>query len=208
MEDTYEKKKTYFFAVVWSDVVKLTDWMWKCWNEWFSFWPNQFHDNCKGRRYIWYWCCTKRINIKGYKFTIPQKLSELEKGLTYKYVSDELADGFYKVEISGKNEQILDVVVRAKKKNDKNAVIDNIAVETSDSNVCGLIPLVTAKDEVIEKFGEPNEQKTEIIREEKEFFYYGIEEYDDGYLNIRAKMMTVCFNKDKIVETITITYSN
>lgn len=150
----------------------------------------------------------KDINIKGYKFTIPQKLSELEKELTYKYVSDELADGFYKVEISGKNEQILDVVVRAKKKNDKNAVIDNIAVETSDSNVCGLIPLVTAKDEVIEKFGEPNEQKTEIIREEKEFFYYGIEEYDDGYLNIRAKMMTVCFNKDKIVETITITYSN
>ena len=45
----------------------------------------------------------KNINIKGYEFIVPQKLSELDNGLTYEFVDEEFGDGFYEVEISDKS---------------------------------------------------------------------------------------------------------
>lgn len=147
------------------------------------------------------------INIKGHKFTVPQKLSELEDGLKYEFVDEEFDDGLYMVEISDENGLVLKVIARNAHKKSKKAFFCNIGIEDSDSDVAGIIPFLSTKEDVLKKFGEPdNKQKTSIITEEKEFYYYGFRESDNGY-TYEGKFMTITFSSSDIVEAITVNYS-
>ena len=146
------------------------------------------------------------INIKGHKFTVPQKLSELEEGLTYEFVDEEFGDGLYTVEISDENALVLSAIAENAHKKSKKAFMCNITARDSDSDVAGIVPFVSTKGEVLEKFGEPDDKKTVFIREENEFYYYGFKESDDGY-TIKGKFMAITFSSSDIVEKITVNYS-
>ena len=101
----------------------------------------------------------KNINIKGYEFIVPQKLSELDNGLTYEFVDEEFGDGFYEVEISDNSGVILCSIAENAHKKSNKAFLFNIALKDSNSNVIGITPLVSTKEDVLKKFGEPDEIK-------------------------------------------------
>ena len=143
------------------------------------------------------------IYIKGYRFTVPQKLSELEEGLTYKFIGEEFDDGLYEVEISDENGIILrSLADNAHHKNGK-AFLYNIAVEDSESNVAGMIPHMTTKEEVVKKFGEPDEIVSSYSDENKKIYKYGTYEVKNCYRSI-GKFMTISFDTDGIVELIVV----
>lgn len=146
------------------------------------------------------------INIKGHKFTVPQKLSELEKGLKYKFIGEEYSDEAYMIEISDENGLILKAVAENAHKKSKKAFVSNIAVKESDSDVAGIVPLVSTKEDVLKKFGEPDDKKTSYNNDKKEIYYYGFRETDDIH-TIKGKFMTIGFSESGIVETIVVNYS-
>ncbi|MBO5164257.1 MAG: hypothetical protein J6B75_07435 [Ruminococcus sp.] len=146
------------------------------------------------------------INIKGHKFTVPQKLSELEEGLTYEFVDEEFGDGFYMVEISDENGLVLSAVADNAYKKSKKAFVSNIALKESDSDVAGIVPLVSTKKDVLKKFGEPDDKKTSSTNEQKEYYYYGFRDLNDSQV-INGKIMTIAFNSSGVVEVITVNYS-
>lgn len=147
------------------------------------------------------------INIKGYRFTVPQKLSELENGLKYKFIDEEYGDGLYVVEISDKNGVVLEAVAENAHKKSKKALLYNISARDSNSDVAGIVPFTSTKEDVLAKFGEPYDKKTVFIKdEENEFYYYGLIESEDLY-TVKGKYMTITFNSLDIVEKITVNYS-
>ena len=86
------------------------------------------------------------IIIKGYPFTVPQKLTDLEKGLSCKFVDEEFDNAIYQVEISDHNGLVLRTLARNAHNKSKNAELYNIAVDGSDSSVSGIIPNVTTDE--------------------------------------------------------------
>lgn len=147
------------------------------------------------------------INIKGHKFTVPQKLSELEDGLKYEFVDEEFGDGLYMVEISDENGLILKSIARNAHKKSKKAFFCNIGIEDSDSDVAGIVPFVSTKEDVLKKFGEPDDKQTfSTISEEKEVYKYGFKESDNGY-TYEGKFMTIKFSSSDIVEGVVINYT-
>lgn len=148
------------------------------------------------------------INIKGHKFTVPQKLSELEKGLKYKFVDEEFGDGLYTVEISDENGQLVSVIARNAHKKSKKALFCNLGIEDSNSDVAGIVPLVSTKEDVLKKFGEPDDKQTiSLISEEKEVYKYGFKESSDNIYTSEGKFMTIKFNSSDIVEGVVVNYS-
>lgn len=146
------------------------------------------------------------INIHGHIFTVPQKLSELSDGLIYEFVDEEFDDGLYEVEISDDSGVILcSIAENAHKKSDK-ASLYNIAIKDSDSNVLGIIPQVSNKEDVLKMFGEPDETKeTDLINKKIVTFIYGFREETDGY-RTKGQFMNITFNEDDIVDSIVINY--
>ena len=98
------------------------------------------------------------INIKGQEFTVPQKLSELEEGLKYEFVDEEFDDGLYMVEIFDENGLILKSIATNAHKKSKKAFLYNVSVEDSDSDVAGIVPLVSTKEDVLKQFGVPDDK--------------------------------------------------
>ncbi len=146
------------------------------------------------------------ISIKGHKFIVPQKLSQLDSGLKYKFVGEEFDDGLYEVEISDKNGVILSSVAEnAHDKSDK-ASLYNIALNDSESNVYGITPQISNKEDVVKLFGEPDATKeTDIMDSKIVSFIYGFREETSGY-RTKGKFMNISFNEDNIVSSVVINY--
>ena len=146
------------------------------------------------------------ISIKGHKFIVPQKLSQLDSGLKYKFVGEEFDDGLYEVEISDENGVILSSVAEnAHDKSDK-ASLYNIALNESDSNVLDITPQVSNKEDVVKLFGEPDATKeTDIMDSKIVSFIYGFREETSGY-RTKGKFMNISFNEDNIVSSVVINY--
>ena len=148
----------------------------------------------------------KNINIKGYEFIVPQKLSELDNGLTYEFVDEEFGDGFYEVEISDKSGVILCSIAENAHKKSKKALLYNIALNDSDSNVIGITPWVSTKEDVLKKFGEPDEIKeADLIDKKLVAYIYGNRE-EANYYQTKGKFMNITFNDEDIVESIVINF--
>ena len=146
------------------------------------------------------------ISIKGHKFIVPQKLSQLDSGLKYKFVGEEFDDGLYEVEISDENDVILcSIAENAHNKSDK-ASLYNIALNDSDSNVLDITPQVSNKEDVVKLFGEPDATKeTDIMDSKIVSFIYGFREETSGY-RTKGKFMNISFNEDNIVSSVVINY--
>ena len=147
------------------------------------------------------------INIKGHKFTVPQKLSELEEGLTYEFVDEEFDDGLYMVEIFDEKGLILKSIATNAHKKSKKAFLYNVSVEDSDSDVAGIVPLVSTKEDVLKQFGAPDDKVSyDYSGEKKEAYKYGVYEPREDFKS-KGQFMTIGFNSSNVVEVITVNYS-
>lgn len=147
------------------------------------------------------------VNIHGHTFTVPQKLSELSDGLTYVFVDEEFDDGFYEVEISDSSGVILRPIAENAHKKSSKASLYNIALTDSESDVLGITPLVSTKEDVLRQFGEPTEQKQSDLGDKKiEAFIYGTHSVSTGY-QTDGQFMNIAFNEDNIVFSIVIDYT-
>lgn len=139
-------------------------------------------------------------------FTVPQKLSELDNGLKYRFMDEEFDDGLYSVEVYDKNGVVLESIAKNAHKKSKKAELYNIALTSNDSSVAGIVPLVSTEDDVLKQFGEPGERVLPEFDGDKKRFKYGLYEKSTGFASA-GKSMTVSFDNKGIVQTITITYS-
>lgn len=147
------------------------------------------------------------ILIKGHHFTLPQKLSELEDGLTYEFIGEEFDDGLYEVEISDAQGVILrSLADNAHHKNGK-AFLYNIAIEDSESSVAGITPHITTVDEVIDVFGEPGEIVSAYEDDSIKVYKYGTHSKKSSYRS-GGNFINIQFNGEGIVELIVVNYDS
>lgn len=147
------------------------------------------------------------VNIHNHMFTVPQKLSELSDGLTYAFIGEEFDDGLYEVEVSDSSGVILRSIAENAHKKSSKASLYNIALTDSESDVLGITPLVSTKEDVIKQFGDPMEQKQSNLGDKKiEVFIYGTHGVSTGY-QTDGQFMNIAFNEDNIVFSIVINYT-
>jgi len=155
----------------------------------------------------------KNIVIKGQPFEIPMALKDLPEGWTYKVYdekdiySDEgltLANLYYNDEemfVGALENYYYD------KKNNNKALIYNFIIKTGDCSIDGLIPLKSTKQNVIDKYGEPNGKNEEL--EDLIVYYYGtINNNSTMFGRTNEQRITIAFNENETVTQISITYAD
>lgn len=147
----------------------------------------------------------KDININGHHFEVPMKLSELEDGLTYEFIDEKIEDNLYQVEIRDENGVFLSTIADNANKKNGNAFLYNITVKDSNSHISSLVPTVTTKEEVINKYGEPDYKESYLS---KEYYTYGYKEPNKNDFDYREKKQSivVTIDENEIVEKVSITY--
>ena len=151
----------------------------------------------------------KNIVIKGQPFEVPTVLKDLSNGWTWKEnenskLCDEglgLASIYYNEE-----ETFIAGVENYYEGTEEKGIIYNLTIETDDSSIDGLIPLKSTKQEVIEKYGQPDKVK----QMEEPFidgYYYGIVNGWDTVLGRKNDQSLFCsFTEEGLIDEITITY--
>lgn len=143
----------------------------------------------------------KNITVKGHKIQLPIRLGDFPNGWTYKEHGDPIGK-LQSFDIYFENEFIITIsaenFVEGK---EKDAILFNVGLETDDCSVDGIIPNKTTIDEVIEKYGEPDN-----MTQEKDIYYYGKpnpRSEEDRWV-FSSKCLTIQFSKDtKVIESIT-----
>ncbi len=146
----------------------------------------------------------KNVLIKGQPFEIPIKLGDLPKGWTYEEheYSKNLDPGHGIVTLFYDGEKMVDVALEEyNPKKPKKAIIYNFTIHTEDCSIDGFIPLISTKDEVVEKYGEPY---TRLGGD-----YYGIvndSKTFGGRINDRS--IAFQYNEDGTIKNISLTYAD
>ncbi len=153
----------------------------------------------------------KNIVIKGQPFEVPIVLKDLSDGWTWKESEhtkwcDEglgLAHIYYNEE-----EMIVVSVENYYDGSEEKGIIYNLTIETDDSSIDGLIPLKSTKQEVIEKYGQPDKVK----QMEEPFvggYFYGVVNGWDHVLGRTNNQSLYCsFTEEGLIKAITITYAD
>lgn len=149
----------------------------------------------------------KSIIIKGQPFEIPIALSDLEEGWTWKEheASWVGCDGNGLVYVYYNDEEwFVGTVRNYYEGNEMEGIIYNLGIETEDSSIDDLIPLVSTKQEVIERYGEPNE-----ISENSGYYQYGTMNNDSTNLGpLNEQRLSIGFDEKGTVIKIIITYAD
>lgn len=150
----------------------------------------------------------KNIVIKGQTIEVPTKLSDIPNGWSYElydekdvYLKDNqfLATMFYKGE-----EMYIAALENYEKGKAEESIIYNLTIYDSDCSIDGLVPYLTTKQDVVEKYGEP---LPDVSRDN--YYYYGLVNGENklgGRLNDHA--IGIRFAEDDTVKGISITYAD
>lgn len=150
----------------------------------------------------------KSIVIKGQTIEIPMELNNLPNGWSYElydekdvYLKDNqfLATMFYNGE-----EMYIAALENYNKNKPKESIIYNLTIYESDCSIDGLIPQLSTKQDVIDKYGEPLSGVGNEL-----YYYYGIvngENKTGGRLNDHC--IGVRFTENDIIKAISITYAD
>lgn len=110
----------------------------------------------------------KNITVKGHKIQLPIRLGDFPNGWTYKEHGDPIGK-LQSFDIYFENEFIITIsaenFVEGK---EKDAILFNVGFKTDDCSIDGIIPTETTIDEVIDKYGEPDDK----FEDSGEVFYY------------------------------------
>lgn len=147
------------------------------------------------------------VIIKGQPFEIPIALSDLGEGWTWKEHENSWvgSDGNGLVYVYYNDEEWFVGTVRNYYEGDEaEGIIYNLGIETEDSSIDGLVPLVSTKQDVIERYGEPNE-----ISEKSGNYHYGTMNNDSTPLGpLNEQELSIAFDEKGTVIKIIITYSD
>ena len=150
----------------------------------------------------------KSIIIKGQTFEIPVKLGEIPEGWSYKLYDEKdvylrenqfLATMYY-----NGNEMYIAALENYNKNKPEESIIYNLTIYESDCSIDGLMPQLSTKQDVIDKYGEP---LSGVGNEH--YYYYGIvngENKTGGRLNDHS--IGVRFTEDNLIKSISITYAD
>lgn len=149
----------------------------------------------------------KSVMIKGQSFDIPIALSDLGEGWTWKEHEASWAAGkggglvyvYYNDE-----EWFVGSVRNYYEGSEDKGIICNLTIETDDCSIDGLVPLQSTKQDVIEKYGEPNEIS------EKSGYYHYISMYNNTETAEPSddKVLVVGFDEDDVIIKIIINYED
>ena len=149
----------------------------------------------------------KNIVIKGQTIEIPVALGDLPDGWSYQLYDEKdvyLADDLFLATMYYNDEETyIATLENYDPKKVEESIIFNLTIETSDCSVDGFIPLVSKKQELVEKYGEPI-QITSIGS-----YYYGLvngEKKMGGRLNNHC--INVKFTEMDTIKEISITYAD
>ena len=150
----------------------------------------------------------KSIIIKGQTIEIPVKLGEIPEGWSYKLYDEKdvylrenqfLATMYY-----NGNEMYIAALENYNKNKPEESIIYNLTIYESDCSIDGLMPQLSTKQDVIDKYGEP------LSGVGNEHYYsYGIvngENKPGGRLNDHS--IGVRFTEDNLIKSISITYAD
>ena len=150
----------------------------------------------------------KSIIIKGQTIEIPVKLGEIPEGWSYKLYDENdvylrenqfLATMYY-----NGNEMYIAALENYNKNKPEESIIYNLTIYESDCSIDGLMPQLSTKQDVIDKYGEP---LSGVGNEH--YYYYGIvngENKTGGRLNDHS--IGVRFTEDNLIKSISITYAD
>lgn len=150
----------------------------------------------------------KSIIIKGQTIEIPVKLGEIPEGWSYKLYDEKdvylrenqfLATIYY-----NGNEMYIAALENYNKNKPEESIIYNLTIYESDCSIDGLMPQLSTKQDVIDKYGEP---LSGVGNEH--YYYYGIvngENKTGGRLNDHS--IGVRFTEDNLIKSISITYAD
>ena len=151
----------------------------------------------------------KNIVIKGQPFEVPTVLKDLSDGWTWKEnENSKLRDeglGFAHIYYN-EEEVFVAGVENYYEGTEEKGIIYHFTIEADDSSIDGLTPLKSTKQDVIEKYGEPDE-----VRQMEEPFidgyYYGIVNGWDTVLGRKNDQSLYCsFTEEGLIKKITKTY--
>lgn len=150
----------------------------------------------------------KNIVIKGQTIEVPTKLGDIQSGWSYELYDEKdvyltqnqfLATMFYKGE-----EMYIAALENYEKGKAEESIIYNLTIYDSDCSIDGLVPYLTTKQDVVEKYGEP---LPDVSRDN--YYYYGLVNGENklgGRLNDHA--IGIRFAEDDTVKGISITYAD
>lgn len=150
----------------------------------------------------------KSIIIKGQTIEIPVILGEIPEGWSYKLYDEKdvylrenqfLATMYY-----NGNEMYIAALENYNKNKPEESIIYNLTIYESDCSIDGLMPQLSTKQDVIDKYGEP---LSGVGNEH--YYYYGIvngENKTGGRLNDHS--IGVRFTEDNLIKSISITYAD
>ncbi len=153
----------------------------------------------------------KNIVIKGQPFEVPIVLKDLSNGWTWEEnENSKLRDeglGLASIYYNGE-EMFIAGVENYYDGSEEKGIIYNFSIKTDDSSIDGLIPLKSTKQDVIEKYGEPDE----VEQMEEPFvdgYCYGIINGWDTVLGrMNDQSLYFGFTEEGIIKKITITYAD
>ncbi len=147
----------------------------------------------------------KNIVLKGQPFEMPVALKDLSDGWTWedmgaKYFDEGegLAHLYYEDE-----EMVIAALENFYDADKEDGIIYNLTIETDDCSIDGITPLKSTKQDVLEKYGEPNEIGS------AGHFRYGTTNNSDTFGGrINEQRLTIKFDENDNIILISITYAD
>ena len=151
----------------------------------------------------------KSFIIKGQPFEVPVRIGDLDSGWTYETMKSYFGEGiglatfFYNETemFSGATENFY------YDENDKDGIIFDIDISTSDCSLDGIIPNVTTKKEVLDKYGEPTEIITFDSSDNKYWYVYG-NKLTNTLIRLDHSLLVVFYEDSDVVKLLRVSYSS
>ncbi len=145
----------------------------------------------------------KNIVIRGERFEIPVKLNELADGLTFEIWDEDSFEGRNAADIFRNGEELCSVgVMNCYAGAEGESEIYYISLNDSECSADGIVPHISTKQEVLDKYGEPGYKAGDDV---SCIFYYGEEKSATPLDGLSGKAVAISFEDDKVA-TISITY--
>lgn len=153
----------------------------------------------------------KAIIIKGHPFEIPVALKDLADGWTYELYPEEevyLGEGLSFAHIYYDGEEMF---VASLEDYDPDqpaeSVVYNLTIMTDDCSVDGFVPLQSTKQEVVDRYGAPDE--TDSFRSPfLDSYSYGIISGYDENGGLNDQSVSFQFTEEGVVKAVSITYAD
>lgn len=153
----------------------------------------------------------KAIIIKGQPFEIPVALKDLADGWTYELYPEEevyLGEGLSLAHIYYDGEEMF---VASLEHYDadraEESIVYNLTITTDDCSVDGFVPQQSTKQEVVSRYGEPDE--TDSFQSPfLDLYSYGIIGGYDENNRLNNQSVSFKFTEEGVVESISITFAD